>query len=259
MKYLKIAVLICIIALLTASAGGIFFYQRHMNGVLILEYHKVNDTDSDEYTTRTKDFMNQMEYLSEQGYKTISLMDFVKAEKYKEKLPDKSVILTFDDGYEDSYTNVMPILAEHGMKGTVFVITNYIGEKGYLTWDQLKTMQQLNIELGSHTANHLPLTTLPSDKINDEIKLSKLLMEWNGIKTIYFFSYPNGAYNDTAREDLKSNEYLAAVTGDPGLNTFSNDPYLLKRTYMPRMHFGLLEFKLRLLKSMICSEFGISI
>ncbi|WP_231036255.1 polysaccharide deacetylase family protein [Pectinatus sottacetonis] len=223
-----------------------------------MEYHKVNDIDNDEYTISTKMFDKQLDYLSAHGYKTISLMDFVRAKKYGEKLPSKAVILTFDDGYEDNYTNVMPILKKHHMKETVFIIANYVGKKGYLTWNQLKEMQNTNFELGSHTANHIPLTTLSPSKINSEINLSKLLMEWRGLKTIYFFSYPNGAYNSTALKDLKKYGYLAAVTGNFGLNTFSTNPYLLQRTYIPRSRWGIFDFKLRILKSRLCSSFNIN-
>lgn len=87
------------------------------------------------------------------------MLDFMKAKRGKMELPAKPVILTFDDGYEDNYTEMLPILEEYGMKATVYVITNQIGQPGYLTWDQLRAMQVRGIEIGSHTANHDPLTS----------------------------------------------------------------------------------------------------
>ena len=86
------------------------------------------------------------------------MMDFIRAEKYGEELPENPIIITFDDGYEDNYTNMMPMINAMGMKATMFMATNYIGKENYVSWQQLKEMQDNNIEIGSHTANHLPLT-----------------------------------------------------------------------------------------------------
>ena len=226
-------------------------------GVLVLEYHMVNDQEDDVCAVTTADFKQQLDYLAEQGYQPISLLDFMKAKKGKFTLPEKPVVLTFDDGYIDNYTVLLPILEERQLKGTVFMVTNAIGQDGYLSWGQLREMQARGMEIGSHTANHLPLDGMNQAQIEDEIKLSKLILEWNGIHTVYFLSYPNGIYNDIAVKTLADSEYLGAVTGHAGYNTFATDPYLLQRVNIPRPHFGLLEFKLRLLKAQIYTKLGI--
>lgn len=229
-------------------------------GVLVLEYHHVSDDVADEgwsYAVPVAEFKEQLDYLQAQGYTTISMQDFVRARKGKQELPDKPLILTFDDGYEDNYTTLLPMLEERGMKATVYMVTNSIGRKGYLSWNQLRDMQNRGIELGSHTANHQPLTSLDREKQAEEMKLSKLLMEWNGLKTIFTFSYPNGAYDEGMPELLQENEYLTAVTGDGGLNTFKTNPYLLQRTNIPHPRFGMMEFKLRLFKGEVMTRLGI--
>ena len=226
-------------------------------GVPILEYHKVNDATDDVYTVPVKKFTAQMDYLLEAGYTPISLLDFLRARKGKQQLPDRPIIITFDDGYEDNYTTMLPVLEARGMKATLFMVTNDIGQPGYLTWDQLRDMQERGIEIGSHTANHQPLPTLDDAQANDEIKLSKLLLEWNGIHTVFGFSYPNGAYDDRLPAMLQQNEYLAAVTGDAGFNTFETNPYLMQRTNIPRPRFGLMEFRLRLFKAELFAHLGI--
>jgi peptidoglycan/xylan/chitin deacetylase (PgdA/CDA1 family) len=229
-------------------------------GVLVLEYHHVCDDVDEEgwsYAVPVAEFKEQLDYLQAQGYTTISMQDFVRAKKGKQELPEKPVILTFDDGYEDNYTVLLPMLEERGMKATVYMVTNSIGRKGYLSWNQLRDMQNRGIELGSHTANHQPLTTLDREKQAEEMKLSKLLMEWNGLKTIFTFSYPNGDYDEGMPELLKENEYLTAVTGDGGLNTFKTNPYLLQRTNIPHPRLGLTEFKLRLFKGEVMTRLGI--
>lgn len=225
--------------------------------VPILEYHMVNTTSTEVYNVPPQELEEQLAYLEQEGYTTISMLDFLRARKGKQQLPDKPVILTFDDGYIDNYTTLLPILEKHGMKATVFIITNDIGLEGYLSWDQLRDMQTRGIEIGSHTANHQPLANMDEAQADDELRLSKLLLEWNGIRTVYAFSYPNGSYSSETPELLQKNEYLAAVTGDAGLNSFKTDSYLLQRINIPRPHFGLWEFRLRLLKAQLCTRLGI--
>ena len=90
-----------------------------------------------------EEFRQQLDYLQQQGYTTITMLEFMKAKKGKLELPDKPIILTFDDGYEDNYTTMLPMLEERGMKAVVYMVTNDIGRPNYLSWDQLRDMQLL--------------------------------------------------------------------------------------------------------------------
>lgn len=245
-----------VLVILTAAVFGVTA-AFPPEGVLILEYHKVNDWSEDSYTVKPEDFAAQMDELRAQGYETISILDFLRAKKGKQTLPEKAVIVTLDDGYKDNYTDMLPIMESRGMKATVFMVTNDIGLPGYLTWDMLRDMQNRGIEIGSHTANHLPLTEMSPADAREEVQLSKTLMEWNGIKTIFGLSYPNGKYKDFMPQMLKESEYLAAVTGDAGLNTFETNPYLLHRINIPRPHFGIKEFRLRIWKAKIFARLGL--
>lgn len=245
-----------VLVILTAAVFGVTA-AFPPEGVLILEYHKVNDWSEDSYTVKPEDFAAQMDELRAQGYETISILDFLRAKKGKQILPEKAVIVTLDDGYKDNYTDMLPIMESRGMKATVFMVTNDIGLPGYLTWDMLRDMQNRGIEIGSHTANHLPLTEMSPADAREEVQLSKTLLEWNGIKTIFGLSYPNGKYKDFMPQMLKESEYLAAVTGDAGLNTFETNPYLLHRINIPRPHFGIEEFRLRIWKAKIFARLGL--
>ncbi|WP_297569802.1 polysaccharide deacetylase family protein [uncultured Anaerovibrio sp.] len=229
-------------------------------GFPILEYHIVQEKNPDrayEYNVPPADFEQQLDYLQQEGYTTISIRDFLRAKKGLQELPEKPIILTFDDGYESNYTELLPILEKRGLKATIFMVTNDIGRERYMSWDQLKDIQHRGVEIGSHTANHLPLTEMSLSEARDEVKLSKLLMEWNGMDTIYTFSYPNGKYSEELLKVLKEEEYLAAVTGDAGLNTFETNPYLLQRINIPHPTFGLTEFKWRLIKGRLMAQLGI--
>lgn len=229
-------------------------------GFPILEYHMVTENphpDAKPYVVPPEDFAEQLDYLAEAGYTTITPQDYARARKGKQQLPEKPIILTFDDGYEDNWRVVLPMLEERRMRAVFYMVTNSIGQPGYLTWDNLFDMERRGMEIGSHTANHLPLTTLSPEKQREELRLSKLMLEWKGMKTIYSFSYPNGSYNAGVVTMLAEEEYLTAVTGEAGLNTLETNPYLLRRVNIPPPHFGLTEFRLRLMKADIAARLDV--
>ena len=135
------------------------------------------------------------------------------------------------------------------MTAVVYVITNELGKKNYLKLDELKDMQRRGIEIGSHTADHLPLTAYDKEFQRRQIRESKIFLEWSGLATIYSLSYPNGEFNSELEEILREEEYLTAVTGEAGLNTLATNPYELYRVNIRKPRFGLTEFKFRLWKA----------
>lgn len=243
--------------LLIILAAAAWLLTAQPSGFPILEYHMVKDDakpDEVRYAVPPAEFAAQLDYLAQEGYTTITPQDYARARKGKQELPAKPVILSFDDGYEDNWRVVLPMLQERGMKAVFYVVTNDIGQPGYMTWDNLFDLEHSGMEVGSHTANHIPLTTLTPTEQRDELRLSKLLLEWRGMKTIYSFSYPNGAYDDTIVTMLAEENYLTAVTGEAGLNNVETNPYLLHRVNIPRPHFGLTEFRVRLMKADIAAR-----
>ena len=228
-------------------------------GFPILEYHQVTDApldpDFEIYNVTPAEFAEQLDYLQSEGYTTITIKDFVMAMRGYRQLPEKPIILTFDDGYADNYTEMLPILESHGMTAVVYVITNELGNAGYLTFDELKDMQWRGIEIGSHTSDHIALTELDATFQRRQLRESKIYLEWSGLEPICSLSYPNGAFNAEIEEILREENYLAAVTGETGLNTLETNPFELYRINIRKPRFGLFEFKLRLLKAKLFARF----
>lgn len=223
-------------------------------GFPILEYHTITNTpdpSSEIYNVPPAEFSAQLDYLQENGYTTITLNDFARAQRFGDPLPEKPIVLTFDDGYADNYSEMLPILEAHGMTAVIYVITNELGKHGYLTMSQLKEMQARGIEIGSHTADHLPLVTLNDEFLVNQIRTSKIFLEWSGLEPIGSLSYPNGVYNSQIIQMLKDENYLTAVTGEAGLNNLDSDPYTLRRVHIRKPRFGIYEFRWRLLKAEI--------
>ena len=241
------------IFILVAFVAAVIFLLPEPEGFPILEYHQVTDAPLDPvfevYNVPPEQFAAQLDYLQAEGYTTITLQDFMRAVHGKSNLPAKPIVLTFDDGYADNYQTMLPILEAHGMTAVVYVITNELGKAGYMTLDELKDMQRRGIEIGSHTADHIPLTTLDDITQRRQIHESKIFLEWSGLQTIYSLSYPNGAFNAEIEKILREENYLTAVTGEAGLNTLETNPYELYRVHIRKPRFGLVEFKFRLFKA----------
>ena len=241
------------ISILGIIISVIVFLLPEPEGFPILEYHQVTDEpldpDFEIYNVPPNEFAAQLDYLQAEGYTTITLQDFMRVVHGKGKLPDKPIVLTFDDGYADNYKTMLPILEAHSMTAVVYVITNELGKKNYLTLDELKDMQRRGIEIGSHTADHLDLTSLDTHTQRRQLRESKIFLEWSGLQTIYSLSYPNGSFNSELEKILREENYLTAVTGEAGLNTLDTNPYELYRVHIRKPRFGLTEFKFRLWKA----------
>ena len=114
------------------GALGVWLYlQPAPQGFPILEYHMIKDKvaeDEYDYAVPVEDFKAQLDYLKAEGYETITLQDYMKARKGTYTLPKKPIVLTFDDGYDDNYTNLLPLLEERGMRGTVYMVTKILNE-----------------------------------------------------------------------------------------------------------------------------------
>lgn len=163
--------------------------------VLVLNYHMVNSMFIS-LAVEPEDFDWQMKYLVDHGYHTITpdeLYDFLAGTG---ELPERPVLITFDDGYVDNYTTAYPILKKYNLKATIFVVTGFLSKrKGYLTWDQLREMEQHGITIESHTVTHAPLPELSDDRIREELVESKKHAERELGHPIEFIAYPTGVHD----------------------------------------------------------------
>ena len=251
---MRLASAIFLFALIFAA---IIFSLPEPEGFPILEYHTITNNPmqgSEVYNVTPEEFAVQLDYLQQNGYTTITLQEFMRAKHGKITLPEKPIVLTFDDGYDNNYTEMLPILETHDMKAVVYVITNELGNEGYLTLEQVKDMQRRGIEIGSHTADHIPLVNLDEEFLINQVRNSKIFLEWSGLETIYSFSYPNGEYNSDLAKLVQREGYLTAVTGDVGLNNLDSNPYILKRVHIRQPRFGITEFKWRLRKAALAEK-----
>ena len=242
------------------AAAAVFFiavigvvvslFQSAKGGIPVLNYHQINDTEKNALTVNTEQFEAQMKYLSENGYTTITPADMLDAWENGTQLPEKPVIITFDDGYLDNYNHAFPVLEKYQLKATIFLISDYVNTyPNYLTWSAVQDMQQSGlIDFESHTLSHEELTKAPDlDEAKHQLTGSKQAIEWNLGKQVNFIAYPCGEYNDDIEQATKDAGYRAAFTVNYGLAEPGEDPFILDRVPI----FGsnshtLARFKLRL-------------
>lgn len=180
--------------------------------VLVLNYHKIAN-EHKSLSVTLDDFEQHMKWLQEYGFTCITpgqLYDFVANGA---DLPEKPVLITFDDGYKDNYTNAFPIMKKYGMKGTIFVVTGFLGVyDNYLTWDQAKELLEAGFNIESHTYSHKSMTEASDEDITKElVKSRQTIKEKLGIDSD-FMAYPTGTYNLHIAELVKEAGYKGAFT-----------------------------------------------
>jgi peptidoglycan/xylan/chitin deacetylase (PgdA/CDA1 family)/glycosyltransferase involved in cell wall biosynthesis len=215
----------------------------------ILMYHHVGPQRDgfDEFLNISPaTFERHLRWLAKNGFTTIHLSDWIAAQRQGKPLPQKPVVLTFDDGYRDTAEFGFPLLEKYGFKATLFLVTDQIG--GTNLWDlplgvseqPLMSAQEVQhwsahgIEVGSHTKSHPDLRSTSTEKIVAEMKESKERLEELLGAPVTAFAYPYGYLSGEAIETARK-FYEAAVTCEFGLNRLGSDPLRLRRaTVVPR-------------------------
>lgn len=171
-------------------------------GIPVFMYHCVADEprggDENLYC-RPAQLEEQFQYLVDNGYTTLFAEEY--AEAYEVSKP---VILTFDDGYEDNYIELFPLLKRFNLKATIFVVASFVDTDGYLSSEQIREMVDSGlVSIQSHTAHHVDLTSHDTATVDAEYRESCAALAKVTGKNVTAISYPGGYFNDTVLEATK--------------------------------------------------------
>jgi len=231
----------------------------------ILMYHMIKTHTQGKFKglrVSPEAFEKQIRYLSAGGWHFVTMSELVA---HYNDLPEKTVAVTFDDGYEDNYTHALPILKKYGAKATLYVVVdrhdrewssrrkakNDSGElmrEPKLSNEQIKEMIRSGVfEIGSHTLTHPNLPTLSKDEKYKEIVHSKAAIEEAFGITCNAFCYPFGLYDDEDVALVRQAGYTSATTTQAGIEDMTKaDMYRLKRiTVSGKDNFLAFVLKLR--------------
>ncbi len=252
----KIFLVSLLIITLTFTGTGIWYQQQNkaipsdakypkLQGIPILMYHKVNpDPSTGGLGLRVPPdkFEWQMKYLRKNGYETVSPEDVMDHFEKGKHLPDKPIVITFDDGYKDNHQFAYPIMKKYGYTGTIFVVSKAIGNTNFfdvekklqpenkiMDWHEIRELAEAGFTIGAHTVDHPHLAEVPPEVARHQIEESKRALEHGLKKPVEFFAYPYGSYNDTVADLVKQAGYRAAVTTELGLAKADSNPFKLRR------------------------------
>ncbi len=206
--------------------------------VPILVYHNFSMARSDRSTMAKDDFEAQMKYLKQNNYHVISLdrlMDFLD---YKAPLPERSIVITFDDAWRSAYDIAVPILKEYGFTATFFVYTDFIGGGKALSWNDIKELSNMGFDIQCQTKTHRNLSRPRKNEpfkeyfksLETEIVYPKKLFKKMLNKDCRYLAYPYGETNNLVIAILKKYGYRGAFTLGQESNPFFIDKYKINRS-----------------------------
>jgi peptidoglycan/xylan/chitin deacetylase (PgdA/CDA1 family) len=200
-------------------------------------YHYVSELPAEagplrrDLTVAPEMFAAQLRYLADAGYHPITLKDLYLNLTQGYPLADKPIVLTFDDGYRDAYNVVFPMLLDHGVPGTFFVLATpaHFESPDYLTWAQMKEMSDAGMAIESHGRDHVDLRQRSNDFLVYQILGIHEAIEYHTGRPSRFYCYPAGQYDANVIAVLKSAGYWGAVTTQWGTEHTLESAYEMPR------------------------------
>ncbi len=180
-------------------------------------------------TVSAANFGRQMSYLKESGFHPVSQTALFEALFGNKPLPDQPVVISFDDGYLDNFTQALPILESDNFAATFNIITAKVGIKGFMSWNQILELQFTGMDIGSHTVDHQDLSILGGPGVRHELIDSEQTLASHLGHPVYWLCYPSGAYNARVIAVAREAGYLLATTTHPGAYQSSAEPFELHR------------------------------
>ncbi|TBL70120.1 polysaccharide deacetylase family protein [Paenibacillus thalictri] len=198
----------------------------------MLNYHSITYDPGNKAVITPELFTEQMNYLAENGYTTLTLKHFSDIWLGEAEMPKKPVLLTFDDGYADNHEYAMPLLKKLGFHATLFMSPGTTDDGYFLSWEQVKEMHEAGWDIQPHGMTHPYLTSLSkSDQAYEILEAKKQIEDQLGT-TADIFCYPYGAYNAKTLAILKENGFRFAFTIEQGKTKTNQDPLKLKRIFV---------------------------
>jgi len=206
--------------------------------VPVLAYYSFSENKPNKISITQDDFKAQMKYLKENNYHVIKLDQLLDFLDYKEQIPDKSVVITFDDGWSSVYDFATPILKKYGFPATFFIYTDFIGGGKAMSWKQIKELSEAGFDIQCQTKTHRNLATLKKkesfkeyfNSLEMEISYPKKLFKNKLNKECKCLAYPYGITNNLVIAMLKKHGYRAAFTVEQESNSFFIDNYKIRRS-----------------------------
>jgi peptidoglycan/xylan/chitin deacetylase (PgdA/CDA1 family) len=188
--------------------------------VPVLVYHNLGPENRGRLVLAAAKFEEQMRYLKREGYRVITLQQFMEFTTLRRQLPPKSVLLAFDDGYRSFRQYAQPILKELGFSATLFVYTDYIGGgRNALSWTDLRELTAEGFDIQAHSRSHADLRRGASEtpeqherRMQAELGQPRAALRQNLGRPSDMVAFPYGYWDEALLEQVRRNGYVAAFT-----------------------------------------------
>lgn len=215
-----------------------------MSRAIILMYHNIDNPPQGAripnlYVT-PRMFRFQMGYLKRAGFKVVPLQDMLELVSHGNA--DRNLVaISFDDAYQDFYTNAYPILKQYSYPSVVYVVSGLVAKdnvwdaenesdrKPLMDWQTIREVSEHGVQIGSHTISHPRLTTLSVASLREELVKSRKELEERLNQPVDHFCYPYGDHNEQVKDEVRKAGYRSAVVTQRGHVEQGYDPYALRR------------------------------
>jgi peptidoglycan/xylan/chitin deacetylase (PgdA/CDA1 family) len=227
-----------------ASVFGASVFLKNAYVIPVIMYHSIDYNDRfTKLSVSPESFERQMKFLRDRRYNVIGLDKVVEYMQKKQKIPPRTIAVTFDDGFYNNYEYAYPVLKRYHIPATFFIIVKMIGEPGYLGWKEIREMSDSGlVTIGSHSVSHIWMPAMGAVDLERELRSSKETLENALGRKVDAFCYPIGAHNDRIKKAAAEAGYLCAVTTNPGRTAPSDDVFGIKRIKISRTSDSLLVF-----------------
>lgn len=210
----------------------------------ILMYHSIADEASPKFKSFAVPpllFADQMAYLQRSNYSPLTVTQLVHTIQQKSPLPERPIVITFDDGFTDFYTHALPILQQYNLTATLYITTAFVnttskwlesegeGMRPLLTWEQINEIHAAGIECGAHSHTHPQLDMVSLAKAREEVVTCKKILEDHLQEEVSSFAYPYGYYTTAVKQAVQKAGYTSACAVKFTLSSEKTDPFALAR------------------------------
>ena len=214
--------------------------------VPILMYHEIaqRPETTSSLAVPPEAWAAQLAHLSAEGYQTVTAAELAATLAAGGELSARTVVLTFDDGYEDFHSRAMPLLTRYGFTATVFVTTGWVRDSGplpagrrpgrMLSWGQIEEAAGAGIEVAAHSCLHPQLDQLPGKQLREELRASRARLEDRLGVAVAGVAYPFGYSNTTVRKTTRDMGYAYGCAVANAMAARDSDPFALPRLTIRR-------------------------
>lgn len=227
--------------LIAVAVACALAYRRYTREVPVLMYHRVDDVPRNRLTVSPAMFAEQMAYLHDHGFHSITLDELLAYYLQHIPLPSKPIVLTFDDGYVDNVTSALPILRQYGMCATVCLISDWVDRPNdwedypgkvpahTMSWEQIMAWRDAGMGIACHTVSHPRLSRLHEADITRELKVSKRALQEKLGQPLDYLFYPYGDFDGRVKDITRTAGFKGALAIFEGVPLWHFDPYAIRR------------------------------